>query len=1052
MAAADVKRTASIYINDADAQRALKRLQEEAKHLTKRLEEVPLGSKDFKDISNRLVQVQRNMKALQVEAKEQDGWFTKMKGSLGGLGSMLAGVFAFDAIKSGFKATLDAHREHEMAVAKVETALKNQGATAGVTFQQMAVDANRLQENSLFSDEDILSKASTSLLNFGNIAGDNFMRAQQTAVDLSTTMDGDLQGAAMAVGKALNNPVQGLTALQRMGVRFTEDQKEVIKTLVDTGKASEAQGIILGELEKRFAGQAKAQAEAEGGYHRLSVAIDELLEGVGGRLSGTMNMLSGMFANVVNGIGSFLGPAQSATDAFAEQNAKVKDLTANVSPLLGRYDDLSAKTNLSADEQGELRSIIDKVAKAVPLAVTEFDKYGKALGLNTDKAREFIENQKDLLKFTNAEAIKEVETQLKQLTAQQERYIGFLNTTNQTLVVNGETYQRTADGIVRLKEDSRGLFAETQKVTLSQEEAAKVLNAASTGLNDYTSKVNGARQSLAELNGEAIDNAAAQELSAKQTAEAADAQEKLRAVLDAARRQLEVDGKQGMERELAQVSDKYDALREQAAGNIDALSEIANMEGQAAYQVRQKWAEKQLDDLRKLDEQIRALRGEAAVRDAEDITVRRDAELQLELDKVAEKYAKLEEAAKGHSARRKELAELEEQEVQAVRQKHAEEAQAAREEVLAAEEEERLAGIERKLTAMDEEYALEVAKREEQELGFEDLRIAHEERRNELEAELLQAKKDIVDQHFEELYAQADAQGISTENLQRLHGEAILSIEQEAAREQVRLTREKNANILASEKARNAAVRDTAVGMLDALDAVFTATAADAKEAQDFHKALTIVKIGVDTASAISGIVAASAIGDPFTAAIRIASGVAVVLTNIAKATALLSKDAPEPPKFAEGGSTGRVLPSISQGGHIGKPMLGLFGEAGDEWVAPHKMYRHPVLAPVFHWLEDVRVSGRLPAYAEGGNTYDQVLPGAMGNTPQTWKKGSGVAGPESGGGNEPIGPMLGALATALSTLNGHLQNGIEARMNYDQQQQDNERMDTIKNSANRAR
>ena len=30
MAAADVKRTASIYINDADAQRALKRLQEEA--------------------------------------------------------------------------------------------------------------------------------------------------------------------------------------------------------------------------------------------------------------------------------------------------------------------------------------------------------------------------------------------------------------------------------------------------------------------------------------------------------------------------------------------------------------------------------------------------------------------------------------------------------------------------------------------------------------------------------------------------------------------------------------------------------------------------------------------------------------------------------------------------------------------------------------------------------------------------------------------------------------------------------------------------------------
>lgn len=1062
MAAADVKRTASIYINDADAQRALKRLQEEAKHLVKRLEEVPVGSKDFKDISNRLVGVQRNMKALSQESKEQDGWFTKMKGSLGGLGAMLAGVFAFDTIKSGVQATLNAHREHEKAVAKVETSLQNAGRTAGVTFQQIAADANRLQEESFFSDEDIMTKASTSLLNFGNIAGDNFMRAQQMAVDLSTTMEGDLQGAAMAVGKALNNPVQGLTALQRMGVRFTEDQKAVIKTLVDTGRAGEAQGIILAELEKRFAGQAKAQAEAEGGYHRLSVALDELAEGIGGKLSGAFSALAGWLGDAVNTGAEWLGLTEKQSDQVARQRIEMNSL----------FGVLRAG-NITEEQRAELVARVNKeygefLPRAISVTDTEQELAIAQAATNAAmRERILLLAKQEVLSDAQAAAVEEQKEALEaELKVQEVRQTG--GTVLENLMAKSLGYANALQYYTSVLQAQKGHAEEADAALADLAKRMGDVNAAVAGAGGTTSEVG---MDVAVEDPEVVNAKA----------------EKVREVLADARARMAGDNLKGKEKELAELADKYWKIAQQAEGSGVGLEEIENQHAEERAQVRAKWAKKELDEMRELDAQIAKLRMEAAARDsgetgravaqvqekyaalmeaargnaeqeaelqrsldaelatvrAEGIAAQREEELQLELSRVEDKYSKLEESAKGHTSRLVVLEELKQEELTAVRERHTQLDQERREELLSIEEEERIADIERTLTAMDETYALEVEKRKEQELGFEDLRIEHEERRAELEAELLEAKKEVVNQHFEELYAQFDEQNISTENLQRLHGQAIAAIDADAARTQVGLTREKNAAIVASEQARNQAVKATAVDMLDALDAVFTASAGDAKEAQDFHKAITLVKIGVDTASAISGIVAGAAIGDPFTAAIRIAAGVAVVLTNIAKATALMNREAPEPPKFAVGGSTGTALPSISQGGRIGKPTLGLFGEEGAEWVAPNRMYTHPVLAPVFHWLEDIRVSGNIRQYAMGGST----IPSKKQRYP-----GAADVGDAGGAEDNGMADLLRSVGSAVAQLSGVLASGIEARVNYDQQKQDASRMSDITSAANRSR
>jgi hypothetical protein len=56
------------------------------------------------------------------------------------------------------------------------------------------------------------------------------------------------------LGKALNDPIKGVTALQRVGVSFTKGQKDQIKSLEESGHHMQAQKVILRELNKEFVG------------------------------------------------------------------------------------------------------------------------------------------------------------------------------------------------------------------------------------------------------------------------------------------------------------------------------------------------------------------------------------------------------------------------------------------------------------------------------------------------------------------------------------------------------------------------------------------------------------------------------------------------------------------------------------------------------------------------------------------------------------------------------------------------------------------------------
>lgn len=159
----------------------------------------------------------------------------------------------------GLREAIPAAAEAEMVQTKLEAVLRATGHAAGFTGQQLADMATEMQKASTFGDEEI--KSSMALLaTFRSVAGQEFERATRAAMDLASTGFGSLESASVALGKALESPLDALTSLRRMGVSFSQLQRDAIKKLVEGGDLEGAQRTILDAVEQQVGGVSQAIA------------------------------------------------------------------------------------------------------------------------------------------------------------------------------------------------------------------------------------------------------------------------------------------------------------------------------------------------------------------------------------------------------------------------------------------------------------------------------------------------------------------------------------------------------------------------------------------------------------------------------------------------------------------------------------------------------------------------------------------------------------------------------------------------------------------------
>jgi hypothetical protein len=188
------------------------------------------------------------------------------------------------------------------------------------------VDANsiKLTQAKLLTFKELAATA--------DVVGGSFDRATAAAIDMAAAGFGEAETNAVQLGKALNDPIKGITALTRSGITFTDEEKKLIETLVNSGKTLEAQDMILKAIETQVGGTAEATANAS---DIMRVGFKQVSEEVG------MALLP-LFQQLVDFVTTNLLPKIKEFSVFITENQTlVRNLAIGLGVLVATLGTLS---------------------------------------------------------------------------------------------------------------------------------------------------------------------------------------------------------------------------------------------------------------------------------------------------------------------------------------------------------------------------------------------------------------------------------------------------------------------------------------------------------------------------------------------------------------------------------------------------------------------------------------------------------------------------------------------------------------------------------------
>lgn len=264
-----------------------------------------------------------------------------LESSLLSVKTMLTGIgigAAAFAIGDFIKESGEAWEKMEFSLSQVEAGLKSTQGAAGLTFEELKSGAEKTAHNVKFAQSEILGMQSV-LLTFPAVTKETFGDTTDIILDMSTRLGQDLKSSAIQVGKALQDPERGITALRRVGVNFNDTQTELIKNLAETNHMAEAQALILKELRTEFGGSAQAAAEADKSF-RLDktmeenrVAFGEVIDKIKEELMPTLLSIANEFKSLIDWVKRNSSELKVLVKTLAETAIIFKGITLLAVPL-----------------------------------------------------------------------------------------------------------------------------------------------------------------------------------------------------------------------------------------------------------------------------------------------------------------------------------------------------------------------------------------------------------------------------------------------------------------------------------------------------------------------------------------------------------------------------------------------------------------------------------------------------------------------------------------------------------------------------------------------
>lgn len=300
--------------------------------------------------------------------------------SLGGIGAGIAGGIAAGvavvggAILGGLVMATKAASEAQVVEAQLDAVLKSTGGAAGMNRDELLGMASALMKTTRYEDDAIIA-GENIMLTFTNIGKEVFPQATETMLDMATALGTDAPGAAQLLGKALNDPIMGLTSLRRVGVQFTDEQEEMIKTMMEAGDVAGAQAIILDKLGTSFGGSAVAAGNTFAGMlDRVKNMGGQLMEDIGTKI---LPLLETLGTKLMEWLGS---PAvQAAIDTLVEGIGTIATKVEEVVGFLMEGDIAGAMSAAFGPETGaKIMGVVDKLSSFISTVSTFVSEHSEA--------------------------------------------------------------------------------------------------------------------------------------------------------------------------------------------------------------------------------------------------------------------------------------------------------------------------------------------------------------------------------------------------------------------------------------------------------------------------------------------------------------------------------------------------------------------------------------------------------------------------------------------------------------------------------------------------
>ena len=455
------KRQVSIFINGRAVENTLKSIKDEKRKINRELQNMVLGTEEYQAKAKELDRVNGILDAHRKKVNSVGDVFGKITSGAVKFAGVAGIAFGVTEIISYGKRMFELNTQMEQlnrkaaivfgqALPSVSRAAKENATQMGLTEQKYVSSATALGDLliPMGLQRQEAADISVELVNLSGALAE-WTGGQKTSEEVSQTLAKALLGEREEL-KQLGISIKESDVQNRLREKgldsltgkYLEQAKAVATLELITEKSVDAQTAYADNSDSLIRRQAELSAKIEQIQQRIATALLPVLE----RLFSVVEAGADLLVMLSEKFDVSAESSRRLVDSVFAQQTALEDLESAVNPLLDRHDELTAKTSLSNEEQDELAEIIRKVGQLTPFAVTELDKYGNALAINTEQARAFVKAEKARLQFVNGDAIGDIEKQIEILEERRNKAY---------ITANSRGWAFTEDRIMQAREEMK---------------------------------------------------------------------------------------------------------------------------------------------------------------------------------------------------------------------------------------------------------------------------------------------------------------------------------------------------------------------------------------------------------------------------------------------------------------------------------------------------------------------------------------------------------------------------------------------------------------------